>query len=100
MPTYVVLLRGINVTGHNIIRMADLAAHITGCDATNVRTYIQSGNVVCEHCAKSSRELRRVVEEGLAGKLGYRVTALVLSAKELATVAGKNSFDTKLPEFG
>jgi uncharacterized protein (DUF1697 family) len=100
MSTYIVLLRGINITGHNIVRMTDLQAHFVGCGATNVRTYIQSGNVVCEHRARNSRELRRIVEEHLAGELGYRVTALVLSSKELASIARANPHGEKLPEFG
>lgn len=99
MTTYIVLLRGINITGSKVIRMADLRAHLAGCGATNVRTYIQSGNVVCEHRAKTSREFRRVVEKHLAGRLGYRVTALVLTAKELAAIAAANPYDVKLPEF-
>jgi uncharacterized protein (DUF1697 family) len=100
MSTYIILLRGINVTGHKIIRMEELRAHMGGCGATNVRTYIQSGNVVCEHSAKASRQLRGIVEEHLAGKLGYRVAGLVVNAKELAAIAGQNPFDQKLPEFG
>ncbi|HUK83385.1 MAG TPA: DUF1697 domain-containing protein [Verrucomicrobiae bacterium] len=100
MPTYIVLLRGINITGHKIIRMADLQAYFAGCGATNVRTYIQSGNVVCEHRAKTSKALRRIVEEHLAGKLGYRVTAMVLSAKELFAAAAANPYDVSLREFG
>ena len=100
MPTYIVLLRGINITGHKIIRMAELAAHFTGCGATNVRTYIQSGNVVCEHRAKTSRQFRGIVEAHLAGRLEYRVAAFVLSPKELSVVAAGNPYDVKLPEFG
>ena len=100
MTTYVVLLRGINITGHKVIRMADLAAHVTGCGATNVRTYIQSGNLVCDHRARTCQEFRDIVEEQLAGKLGYRVTAMVLSPKKLSTIAAGNPYDVGLPEFG
>lgn len=100
MKTYILLLRGINVTGHQTIRMEELRAHITGCGATKVRTYIQSGNVVCEHPAKTSRQLRGIVEEHVAGKLGYRVATLVVNAQELVAIAGQNPFDKKLPEFG
>jgi uncharacterized protein (DUF1697 family) len=100
MPTYIALLRGINITGHKIIRMEDLRVHVAGCGATNVRTYIQTGNVVCEHRAKTSRQLRGIVEEHLAGKLGYRVATLVLTPKELAAIAENNPFDKNLPEFG
>ena len=46
MPTYIALLRGINVGGQKVIRMADLRSHFARCGATKVRTYIQSGNVI------------------------------------------------------
>ena len=54
MPTYIALLRGINVSGHKLIKMADLHSHISSSGAVNVRTYIQSGNVVFDHQAKTS----------------------------------------------
>ena len=44
---YVVLFRGINVGGRNKVPMADLREHLSA-DFANVRTYIQSGNVVLE----------------------------------------------------
>src|SRR5690606_4869661 len=46
MKQYVALLRGINVGGKNIIRMAELRACFEVLDFANVRTYIQSGNVL------------------------------------------------------
>lgn len=42
--SYVVFLRGINVGGHNV-GMEQLRALLIECGLTNVRTYIQSGNV-------------------------------------------------------
>jgi len=51
MAAYVALLRGINVSGQKLIKMADLQRHFASCGAVNVRTYIQSGNVVFEHRA-------------------------------------------------
>jgi len=46
MSLYVALLRGINVGGKNLIKMTELAALFTGLGFTDVRTYIQSGNVI------------------------------------------------------
>ena len=46
MKVYIALLRGINVSGKKKIPMADLRAMLTNMGLTNVKTYIQSGNVV------------------------------------------------------
>ena len=48
MKTYILLLRGINVGGHNLIPMKALTALLTGLGFKNVKTYIQSGNVVLQ----------------------------------------------------
>jgi uncharacterized protein (DUF1697 family) len=47
VETYVLLLRGINVGGHNRLPMADLTDLVSGLGLGDVRTYLQSGNVVC-----------------------------------------------------
>ena len=100
MPTYIALLRGINVSGQKLIKMAHLQAHFASAGAANVRTYIQSGNVVFEHRAPSSAAVRKKLERHLAGELGYAVSTIVKTAKEFATIAAANPFDTRLPEFG
>ena len=46
MNTYIALLRGINVGGHEKILMADLKLLLDSIGLQNVQTYIQSGNVV------------------------------------------------------
>ena len=100
MPTYIALLRGINVSGQKLIIMADLQAHFESFGATQVRTYIQSGNVVFAHRTKTSAPLRRDLEKHLAAKLGYAVPTLVKSSKEFATIAEANPYDTTLPKLG
>jgi uncharacterized protein (DUF1697 family) len=100
MPTYIALLRGINVSGQKLIKMADLQAHFVSAGAGNVRTYIQSGNVVFEHRAATSSAVRKKLEQHLGGELGYAVPTIVKSAKEFATIAAANPHDTRLPEFG
>ena len=100
MPTFIALLRGINIGGQKVIKMTDLQAHFVSFGAAKVRTYIQSGNVIFEHADKSSRSLRKRLEAHLAGKLGYAVPTLILSLKELATITAANPYDLGLPEFG
>lgn len=48
MTTYLALLRGINVGGKNKVRMADLRTCLEDLDFTDVKTYIQSGNVILD----------------------------------------------------
>lgn len=100
MPSYIALLRGINVSGQKLIKMAVLQKQFAGAGATDVRTYIQSGNVVFNHPEKSSAKLRMVLENHLATKLGFTAHVLVKTAKELAAIAATNPYDTNLPEFG
>jgi len=46
MKTYIVLLRGVNVSGKNIVKMAVLKAVLIDNGFKNVTTYIQSGNII------------------------------------------------------
>jgi uncharacterized protein (DUF1697 family) len=100
MPTYIALLRGINVGGCRQIKMADLHAHFAAVGASNVRTYIQSGNVIFHHRATTSAAMKKTIERHLAEKLGYAVATIVKTADELARIAAANPYDTGLPDFG
>src|SRR5690554_8211678 len=48
MKTYIIFLRGVNVSGKNLIKMAELKQYLTLNGFTNVSTYIQSGNIVVQ----------------------------------------------------
>lgn len=61
MKTYVVLLRGVNVSGKNLIKMAQLKQVVTAAGFTDVTTYIQSGNIVLK-----SRNTTSQIEKELA----------------------------------
>ena len=64
MDTYILLLRGINVGGRNRLPMADLRALVTGLGHGDVRTHLQSGNVVCTGSGAAT-----AVAEGLSSAL-------------------------------
>ena len=59
---YVALLRGINVGGNNLIKMADLRESFVELGFSEVRTYIQSGNVVFCAKQKNKAKLTAVIE--------------------------------------
>jgi uncharacterized protein (DUF1697 family) len=100
MPTYIALLRGINVGGRNAVRMAALKAHIATWGAQNVRTYIQSGNVVFTHREAQSRVLQASLQRYLTAKLGWEVAVLVKSAKAFSAIARANPHPPTLPALG
>lgn len=85
MSDHVALLRGINVGGKNLIKMADLAACFAELGFVDVATYIQSGNVLFRPPARSARAaLVARIEAALAARFAYRAVVVVRSRKELA----------------
>lgn len=85
----VALLRGINVGGNNIIRMADLRAGFEAMGFTQVETLIQSGNVVFSSKPASKARLTAAIEQALSNAFGYVSRVVVVSAQELALVVAQ-----------
>jgi uncharacterized protein (DUF1697 family) len=90
--TFVALLRGINVGGNRIIKMADLRDMFAAAGARDVETYIQSGNVVFGHAARSTAKLAADLERQLAADAGFPVSVVLRTAAELAGVVAANPF--------
>lgn len=65
MNTWIMLLRGINVGGNNILRMQDLRQLLEGLDLENVRTYIQSGNVVFQGDGRNRQALAQEISAAI-----------------------------------
>ena len=83
---YLALLRGINVGGKNIIKMADLKACFENMDFTDVLTYIQSGNVLFKSAEKEKTKLTEKIEQALSERFNYASRIVVVSHKELKKV--------------
>jgi uncharacterized protein (DUF1697 family) len=92
MSTRILLLRGINVGGNRILPMKDLKELLLSMGLRNVKTYIQSGNVVFddpdEHGAKLGDEIGTLIE----GQFGFRPHSLLLGADDLREAAEANPF--------
>ena len=87
MARYVALLRGINVGGKNLIKMADLKACLEGDGLEDVVTYIQSGNVVFGSSGSSLTELTDRIEALLSTTFGYEASVVLRSRSQMrATV--------------
>jgi uncharacterized protein (DUF1697 family) len=88
--TLVAFLRGVNVSGRKPVKMADLAALVESLGFKNVRTYIQSGNVVFDSPAKDTRKAGSLIGEAIIKKYGFDVTVIVRTADELGKIIAGN----------
>jgi len=95
MGTFVALLRGINVSGHNPIAMKDLRAMFLALPAEDVTTYLQSGNVVFQAPTTDPSRLGRDIGELIKSHFGLDVMVVVRPGEDLARVAAGNPFPTE-----
>lgn len=86
---YLALLRGINVGGKNIIKMADLKACCEADGFEDVRTYIQSGNVLFFSEEKNSAKLTKKLEALLSQKFSYQSRLVLVNHDQLKEVVEK-----------
>lgn len=92
MDTYIALLRGINVSGKNLIKMDSLASALTVAGLHNVRTYIQSGNIVFESGIADETDTALIIAENIRKKFGFIVPVRVLKQSELKHIRDDNPF--------
>jgi uncharacterized protein (DUF1697 family) len=84
--TYIAFLRGINVSGQKLIKMVELKAIFEKSGYKNVRTFIQSGNVVFESPKTKNESLAKKIEAMLEKKLGYDVSVVVRTPDEVKSI--------------
>ncbi|MEL6811617.1 MAG: DUF1697 domain-containing protein [Bacteroidota bacterium] len=90
METYIALLRGINVSGQKRILMADLRLLFESLGLVDVRTYIQSGNVLFK--TSEGNGLAEKIAKAIEVKYGWKVLILVKTASELVKIVEKCPF--------
>jgi len=83
---YLALLRGINVGGNNTVSMKNLKKVFEGLRYTNIKTYINSGNVIFQATDKSSDKIVRVIEDAIEKEFGFAVRVLLRSKKQIEEV--------------
>jgi uncharacterized protein (DUF1697 family) len=93
MPTYIALLRGVNVGG-NMLRMERLRALCEELGTKHVRTYVQSGNVVFE-AGRSSAHWAAALARALDGEARLPVSVIVRTAADVARILAANPFLTE-----
>lgn len=90
MKTNISILRGINVSGKNLIKMNSLKEMYESRGFRNVTTYIQSGNVVFQSVETNLGELEQVISESILKRFAATVPVLVREVSELKNILDQN----------
>ena len=97
MHTWIVLIRGINVGGR-VLPMKRLVELVEAAGCTNVRTYIQSGNVACASKSADAGSLATKIGRAILASEGYEPKVMVLSRAAFAAAAAANPYPTTNPK--
>jgi uncharacterized protein (DUF1697 family) len=91
MTTSIALLRGVNVGGHKLA-MADVRDAFVDAGHDDVRTYIQSGNVVFTHGRRAEAALAKDLSRRLGEVAGYDVPVILRTAKQWSELMAANPY--------
>ena len=98
MTKFIVLLRGVNVSGKNKLPMQDLRDPLKNREYQNVQTYIQSGNVILE-TTESKSEVSQNIHKAIQDAFGYDIAVLVKTIPELERAISKYPFSIENPKI-
>src|SRR5215469_8726657 len=91
--TFAALLRGVNVGGRGQLPMPQLVKTFESLGHEEVRSYIQSGNVVFRSQAADARKVSTALEWAIAEQFGLETRVLLRTHAELAAIAARSPFD-------
>ncbi|AXB57777.1 DUF1697 domain-containing protein [Flavobacterium fluviale] len=91
MTTHLALLRGINVSGHNMMKMDALKTMLENIGFQNVRTYLQSGNVFIDSEEDASK-VGFMIKQEIFKVFGHEVPVVVISKDDLESCFSNNPF--------
>ncbi|XRE44201.1 hypothetical protein ACIVBQ_002405 [Tenacibaculum discolor] len=91
MNTIIILLRGINVSGKNKIPMKELRTLLQELGYNDVKTYIQSGNIVLK-TNEGLKEVEKNIHIKIKEKYGYDVLVLAKEVKEIEEILKNNPY--------
>ncbi|PWB25431.1 DUF1697 domain-containing protein [Flavobacterium sp. HTF] len=86
------LLRGINVSGHNMMKMEALKTMLESLGFQNVRTYLQSGNVFVDTEEESASKVGFMIKQEIFRVFGHEVPAIVIAKEDLELCFKNNPF--------
>ncbi|HLJ42160.1 MAG TPA: DUF1697 domain-containing protein [Candidatus Acidoferrales bacterium] len=92
MPIVISMLRGVNVGGHNKIKMYALRALYESLKFTGCRTHIQSGNVIFKTKERNLAKLSSQIQTAIERSFGFRLDVILRTSEELRDVIARNPF--------
>jgi len=95
MPVVICTLRGVNVTGHNMIKMEALRALCERLQLRQPQTYIQSGNVIFRTGKADLVQLAKKIEDAIETQFGFRPAVILRTTEELRGVIARNPFQKR-----
>jgi uncharacterized protein (DUF1697 family) len=96
MPVYVSFLRGVNMTGHNKMKMTELSALYNDIGFNDISTFIQSGNVIFSAGDELTVfEISGSIENAISKRFSYNVPVMIRRVEELKRLHQANPFLTE-----
>lgn len=92
MFTHLALLRGINVSGHNMMKMEALKSMLESVGFQNVQTYIQSGNVFVDSDEENAASVGFKIKQEIFAAFGHEVPVVVVNQNDLENCFKKNPY--------
>jgi len=83
MKTYILFLRAVNVGGNNMIKMKDLCDWMEELKFKNIKTYLQSGNVVFQSPPKNEYELSQLIANMILCKTNLNIACQIRNVEEI-----------------
>ncbi len=95
MDQYIVFLRGINVSGQKLIKMAELRGHLEKVGFKGAQTYVQSGNLLLSKKGSSKKEVEEIVKRLIMDIYSWEVPTLAKTKEEIESLLKSNPFFEK-----
>jgi uncharacterized protein (DUF1697 family) len=92
MPVLISMLRAVNLASHNRISMESLRTLYASLGFEEVRTYIQSGNIVFRAAERNLSAVAKRIEDAIEKNLGFRSAVILRSSSDLRKVIAANPF--------
>jgi uncharacterized protein (DUF1697 family) len=92
MPIVISMLRGVNVGGHNKIKMDALRALYESLKFTGCQTHIQSGNVIFKTKERNLARLSSQIQTAIERSFGFRPGVILRTSDELRDIIARNPF--------
>jgi uncharacterized protein (DUF1697 family) len=93
MKTYISFLRGVNMTGHNSIKMTDLSSLYKDLGFIDAETYIQSGNVIFSGIDESGlQDIAQKIEKAIYERFTHTIPVMIRTVEEVRSILSVNPF--------